>query len=62
MPNHLLLTFMISNSFAYFIFDTIVEMAYGTDDMLTNCHHAVCLLVSYFCFCAPHSAFEFIGR
>lgn len=54
--------FMITNSFAYFIFDTLIEIIYGTDDMLTNIHHAVCLTVSYFCFCAPHSGFEFLGN
>lgn len=53
---------MVSHSFAYFIFDTIIEVYYRTDDMLTNVHHAVCLLVSYFGMRAPHSAFEFVGK
>lgn len=53
---------MVSHSFAYFIFDTIIEVYYHTDDMLTNVHHVVCLGVSYFAIRAPHSAFEFVGK
>ncbi|TNV78105.1 hypothetical protein FGO68_gene3429 [Halteria grandinella] len=59
-PNHLYYVFILSHSFAYFIFDTIIEIFYRTDDALTNVHHAVCLAVSYFGIRAPHSAFEFV--
>lgn len=61
-PNHLYYVFILSHSFAYFIFDTIIEIFYRTDDALTNVHHAVCLAVSYFGIRAPHSAFEFVGK
>lgn len=61
-PNHILHVIMITNSFAYFIFDTIIETAYGSDDFLTNCHHVICNAVCYFCYVAPHSGFEFIRK
>ena len=59
-PNHLLHKFMISHAFAYFLADSILEIAYGTDDMLMNCHHVASVLVSYFSFRAPHSGFEYL--
>lgn len=59
-PNHLLHNFMLAHSFAYFLADSILEIAYGTDDMLMNCHHVAVLFVSYFNIRAPHSGFEYL--
>ena len=53
---------MNSHATAYFIFDSILEVSYGTDDLLTNCHHACVILVSYFGMRARHSGFEYIGN
>ena len=60
-PNHLYFTLMNSHATAYFVFDSILEVSYGTDDMLTNCHHVCAILVSYFGMRANHSGFEYIG-
>ena len=61
-PNHLYHQLMNSHSIAYFVFDSILEISYGTDDFLTNCHHACVILVSYFGMRAGHSGFEYIGK
>ena len=61
-PNHLYYKFMVSHSTAYFVFDSILEISYGTDDLLTNCHHVCVILVSYFGMRADHSAFEYVGK
>jgi hypothetical protein len=53
---------MNSHATAYFVFDSILEISYGTDDMLTNLHHACVILVSYFGMRAGHSGFEYIGN
>ena len=54
--------YMISHASAYFVFDSIIEIAYGTADMLTNVHHVVVLFVSYFGMKAPHSGFEYLSN
>jgi hypothetical protein len=54
--------YMISHATAYFVFDSIIEVAYGTADMLTNVHHVVVLFVSYFGMKAPHSGFEYLSN
>ena len=61
-PNHLYHTLMTSHALAYFVFDSVLEVSYGTDDLLTNCHHVCAILVSYFCMRAEHSGFEYIGK
>jgi hypothetical protein len=32
---------LISHSLAYFSYDTVIELYYGTDDFLTNLHHVI---------------------
>lgn len=54
--------FMISHASAYFIFDSIIEIYYRTDDLLTNMHHVCVIFVSYFGMRAPHSGFEYLGK
>ena len=61
-PNHLYHMLMLSHATAYFIFDSIIEIAYKTDDFLTNSHHVSVLMVSYFCLRAPHTGFEYICK
>jgi len=53
---------MISHGAAYFLADSILEIAYKTDDFLMNCHHVCVLGVSYFAMRAPHSGFEYICK
>ena len=53
---------MNSHAIAYFVFDSILEISYGTDDLLMNLHHACVILVSYFGMRAGHSGFEYIGN
>jgi len=61
-PNHLYHQLMLAHATAYFVFDSIVELAYGTDDLLTNCHHVCVIMVSYFGMRSSHSGFEYIGK
>ena len=53
---------MLSHAFAYFVYDSIIEIYYGTDDFLMNCHHVVVVGVSYFNMITPHSGYEYIGK
>jgi hypothetical protein len=53
---------MLSHASAYFLADSILEIAYKTDDFLMNCHHVGVLAVSYFNFQASHSGFEYICK
>ena len=49
------------HAFAYFIYDSIIEVYYGTDDLLTNCHHVCVVAMSYFHIKSQYSGFEYIG-
>ncbi len=40
-PIHLYHNMLISHSLAYFSYDTVIELYYGTDDFLTNLHHVI---------------------
>jgi hypothetical protein len=51
---------MLAHASAYFLADSILEIAYKTDDFLMNCHHVCVLAVSYFGFTANHSGFEYL--
>jgi hypothetical protein len=53
---------MLAHGGAYFLVDSILEIAYKTDDLLMNCHHVAVLLVSYFNMRAPHSGFEYLCK
>jgi hypothetical protein len=61
-PNHLYHMFLMSHAFAYFTYDSIIEIYYRTDDFLTNMHH-VCVLISSYChITSPNCGFEYIGN
>ena len=53
---------MMVHAFAYFIYDSIVEVYYGTDDLLTNLHHVCVVTVNFFHLKATYSGYEFIGK
>jgi len=61
-PNHLYHYFVVCHASAYFLYDSIIEKLYHTDDVLTNFHHLVVLGVSYFAIRAPHSMYEYISK
>jgi hypothetical protein len=61
-PNHLYHKLMLAHASAYFLADSILEVAYKTDDFLMNCHHVCVLAVSYFGFTANHSGFEYLRK
>jgi hypothetical protein len=61
-PNHLYHMFLICHSFAYFAYDSIIEVYYGTDDLLTNAHHIVVVAATYFHIRNTHGGFEFICK
>lgn len=52
---------LICHSFAYFVYDSLVEIYYGTDDMLTNGHHAVVVVATFFHLKNKFGGFEYIG-
>ena len=49
------------HAFAYFVYDSIIEVYYGTDDMLTNCHHVIVVGCTYFHLRNRIGGYEFIG-
>eukprot|EP00347_Sterkiella_histriomuscorum_P002553 403367705 len=46
-PSHLYHKMLIAHAFAYFLFDTIIELSYNASDILINAHHIVVLWCSY---------------
>ena len=60
-PNHLYHVMLISHSFAYFSYDTLIEIYYGTDDLLTNAHHLIVVTSTYLFLKSKHGGFEYIG-
>jgi hypothetical protein len=61
-PNHLLHQMLMIHAFAYFIYDSIIEVYYGTDDLLTNLHHVCVVAMTYFHIKSQTSGFEYIGK
>ncbi|CDW75199.1 transmembrane protein [Stylonychia lemnae] len=61
-PNHLYHMILMVHSFAYFTYDSIIEIYYGTDDFLTNSHHVVVLLASFTHVINRYGGFEYIGN
>lgn len=59
-PNHLSHMFLMVHSMAYFAYDTIIEIYYKTDDMLTNFHHFFVLFGSFFHVRNTYSGYEYI--
>ena len=59
-PNHILHMHLMVHSAAYFAYDTIIEIYYKTDDMLTNFHHFFVLFGSYFHVRNQYSGYEYI--
>ncbi|CDW77088.1 transmembrane protein [Stylonychia lemnae] len=59
-PNHLYHQILMVHSFAYFTFDSIIEIYYGTDDALTNAHHLVVLIASFTHVKNSFGGFEYI--
>jgi hypothetical protein len=50
------------HSFAYFVYDSIIEIYYGTDDFLTNAHHVVVLAATFTHINNKFGGFEYIGK
>ena len=47
---------------AYFTYDSIIEIYYGTDDLLTNMHHVIVVFSTCFFFFNKYGGFEYIGK
>jgi len=45
---------------AYFCYDSIIEIYYGTDDLLTNLHHIVVVVATSFFFFNKYGGFEYM--
>ena len=52
---------LICHSMAYFTYDSIIEIYYGTDDLLTNLHHVIVVVSTSFFFFNKYGGFEYIG-
>jgi hypothetical protein len=61
-PNHLYHMLLICHSMAYFTYDSIIEIYYGTDDLLTNLHHVIVVFSTCFFFFNKYGGFEYIGN
>ena len=61
-PSHLMHMALMVHSFAYFVFDSIIEVIYGTDDILTNIHHVCVVSMSYFHIKGQYGGFEYMGN
>jgi len=59
-PNHLYHVILIVHAVAYFAYDSIIEIVYGTADTLTNFHHLFVLLGTYFHLMNNYSGWEYI--
>ncbi len=53
---------LICHAMAYFLYDSIIEIYYGTDDFLTNMHHVVVLISTSFFFFNRYGGYEYIGK
>jgi hypothetical protein len=53
---------LMVHSTAYFVYDSIVEYMAGSDDFLTNLHHACVLGMSFWHLMSRTSGFEYIGK
>ncbi len=54
--------FMMCHSFAYFTYDSVIEIYYGTDDLLTNAHHVIVVGATYFHLRHKYGGYEYIGK
>jgi len=45
---------------AYFVYDSIIEIVYGTADTLTNMHHVFVLVACYFHLSNHYSGWEYV--
>ena len=61
-PNHVLHMFLMAHSFAYFTFDSLIEVYYKSDSLLTNVHHVVVVAVTYFHIKSYTTGFEYVGN
>ena len=61
-PNHLLHQFLMVHGFAYFLYDSIIEVYYQSDDLLTNLHHVCVVGCSFFHVRSRGSGFEYRGK
>jgi len=61
-PNHLYHMLLICHAMAYFCYDSIIEIYYGTDDLLTNLHHIVVVVATSFFFFNKYGGFEYMGK
>jgi hypothetical protein len=59
-PTHLSHMFIMCHAFAYFTFDSIIEIIYGTDDLLTNLHHVIVLISNYCHMKGQYGGFEYL--
>jgi len=50
------------HAFAYFTYDSIIEIYYGTDDFLTNLHHVIVLVSNYCHVKGEFGGFEYVGK
>ena len=58
-PTHLYHMFVMCHALAYFVFDSVIEIIYGTDDVLTNIHHIVVIYANYCHMKGPYGGFEY---
>lgn len=47
---------------AYFLYDSIIEVVQGTADTLTNAHHVVVLVATYFHLSNSYSGWEYVCK
>jgi hypothetical protein len=51
---------LMTHSLAYFIYDTLIEIYYGTADTITNAHHFIVLAGTVMHVRSKYNGFEFI--
>jgi len=61
-PTHLAHMVVMCHAFAYFTYDSIIEIYYGTDDFLTNLHHVIVLVSNYCHVKGEFGGFEYVGK
>jgi hypothetical protein len=54
--------FVFLNSYAYFVFDSIIEYYYNTNDFLLNLHHVVVVAATYMTIRNKSSGFEYLCK
>jgi hypothetical protein len=48
------------HSMSYFVYDTLIEVYYNTADTLTNMHHAIVLVGTYFHLRSSYSGYDYL--